>query len=117
MLTLLILGLNAPGKDIDMFLRPLVDELKEMWNERVVVRDAVTKMSFRMQAVLLMTVNELTRNSLSGWSGQGYLACPSYNDATPLKQIRSKICYVGHRPLPIGHRIRNNKKIDGKVDR
>ena len=46
------------------------------------------------------------------------MACPSCNDATPLKQIRSKICYVGHQQwLPIGHRMVNNKKIDGKVDR
>ena len=30
MLTLLIPGPNAPKKDIDVFLRPLVDELKEL---------------------------------------------------------------------------------------
>ena len=95
------------------------DELKELWNEGLVVCDAVTKMSFRMRVVLLMIVNDFPEcSSLSGWSGQRYLACPSRNDATPLKRIRSKICYVSHRQwLPIGHRMRNNKKIDGKVDR
>ena len=32
MLTLLILRPFAPSKDIEVFLRPLVDELKELWN-------------------------------------------------------------------------------------
>ena len=85
-LTLLIHDLSAPGKDIDMFLRPLIDELKELWNEGVVMRDVDTKMSFWMQVVLLMIVNDFSAcSSLSGWSGQGYLACPLCNDATPSK--------------------------------
>ena len=68
--------------------------------------------------MLLMTVNDFpARSSLSGWSDQEYLACPSCNDTTHLKRIRIKICYVGHRQwLPIGDRMKNNKKIDGKVD-
>ena len=70
MLTLLIPDPNAPGKDIDVFLRPIVNDLKELWNEGVVVRDAATKTSFHMRAVLLMTINDFPiRNSLSGWSG------------------------------------------------
>ena len=96
MLTLLILGSNAPGKDIDVFLRPLVDELKELWDERVVVSDAASKTSFRMQIVLFTTVNDFPAySSLSGWSGQGYLACPSCNDASPSKRITSKFVMLG----------------------
>ena len=76
MLTLFIYGPNALRNDIDVFLRPLMDELKELWDEVVVVvRDATSKMSFQMWAMLLMTVNNFPAcNSLSGWSGQGYLA-------------------------------------------
>ena len=90
-----------------------------MLDEGVVVCDAALKTSFRIWAVLHMTINKFpTCNSLSSWSGQGYLACPSCNDASPLKRIMSKICYVGHRQwLPISHRMRHNKKVDGKVDR
>ena len=44
MLTLLIFSPNALGKDIDVFLKPLVDELKELWNEGVVLCDVSTKM-------------------------------------------------------------------------
>ena len=39
-LTLLIMGTSSPGKDIDVFLRPLVDELKELWSEGIVEQDA-----------------------------------------------------------------------------
>ena len=72
-----------------------------------------------MGAVLLMTVNDFfTYSSLSGWSGHGYLACPSYNNASHSKWITSKICYFVHRQwLSMSHRMRNNKKFDGKVDR
>ncbi|XP_021811122.1 uncharacterized protein LOC110754366 [Prunus avium] len=33
MMTLLIPGPKAPSKDIDVYLRPLVDELKELWEQ------------------------------------------------------------------------------------
>ena len=48
MLTLLITGPNAPGKDIDVFLRSLVNELKELWNVGMAMLDVATKMSFSM---------------------------------------------------------------------
>ena len=119
MLTFLIPSPNASGKNIYVFLRPLVDELKELWDEGVVVGDAASKTSFQMRVVLLITVNDFpAHNSLSGWSGQGYLSCPSCNDASPSKRILGKICYVGYQQwLPISHGMRNNKKVDGKVDR
>ena len=91
MLPLLIPSPNAPGNDIDVFLRPLMDELKELWDEGVVLCDAALKTPFQMQVVLLMTINNYLRHtSLSGWSGQRYLAYPSCNDASPLKRITSK---------------------------
>ncbi|KAI3793976.1 hypothetical protein L1987_36600 [Smallanthus sonchifolius] len=75
MLTLLILWPKSPSKDIDVYLRPLVDELKMLWAEGVQVRDASTKTVFRMHAALLWTINDYpARSSLSGWSGQGYKA-------------------------------------------
>ena len=39
MLTLLILSLKSPGKDMDVFFRPVVDELKELWDEGVQTRE------------------------------------------------------------------------------
>ncbi|XP_023760659.2 uncharacterized protein LOC111909103 [Lactuca sativa] len=73
MLTLLIPGPRSPAKDIDVYLRPLVDELKMLWVEGVQMRDAYTNTVFNMRAMLLWTINDFpARSSLSGWSGQGF---------------------------------------------
>ena len=57
-MSLLIPGPNVPGKDIDVFLRPLIDELKELWNVGVETYDASTQNSFRLHAVVLWTIND-----------------------------------------------------------
>ncbi|KAJ9551365.1 hypothetical protein OSB04_015410 [Centaurea solstitialis] len=98
MLTLLIPGPNSPGKDMDVFLRPLVEELKHLWNTGVRTKDAATNTFFTMKAMLLWTINDFpARSSLSGWSGQGYKACPTCNEDTPSCRVTNKIAFVGHR--------------------
>ncbi|XP_062102831.1 uncharacterized protein LOC133812995 [Humulus lupulus] len=52
MLTLLIPGPHSPGKDFDVFLRPLVDELKELWVNGVQTRDVVDGSFFKLRANL-----------------------------------------------------------------
>ena len=98
MLTLLIPGPKAPGKDIDVFLRPLVEELKHLWNSGVRIKDAATNTFFTMRAMLLWTINDWpARSSLSGWSGQGYRACATCNEDTPSYRATNKVVYIGHR--------------------
>ncbi|XP_076938814.1 uncharacterized protein LOC143607153 [Bidens hawaiensis] len=118
MLTLLIPGPKSPGKDIDIFLRPLVDELKMLWDEGVQMRDASTKTIFRMHAALLWTINDYpARSSLSGWSGQGYKACATCNEDTPSCPVKSKIAFVGHRRfLSRKHKWRQDLLFDGKKE-
>ncbi|XP_071687474.1 uncharacterized protein [Rutidosis leptorrhynchoides] len=50
MSTLLISGPKSPGKDVDVYLRPLVDELKILWSEGVVTHDSVTNTYFQMKS-------------------------------------------------------------------
>ena len=68
MLSLLIPGPQSPGKDMDVFLRPLIEELKELWENGIDTHDAGNdKKVFKMQAALLWTVNDfLARSSLPG---------------------------------------------------
>ncbi|CAM8893894.1 unnamed protein product [Rhodiola kirilowii] len=40
MLSLLISGPRQPGNDIDVYLAPLIDDLKLLWNEGVRTFDA-----------------------------------------------------------------------------
>ncbi|KAJ9543051.1 hypothetical protein OSB04_022758 [Centaurea solstitialis] len=119
MLTLLIPGPKSPGKDMDVFLRPLVDELKMLWGEGVQTRDAVTNSIFTMRAALLWTINDFpARSSLSGWSGQGYKACPTCNEDTPSCRVVGKTAYVGHRRfLSSTHRWRKSKLFDGNLEK
>ncbi|KAL5570413.1 hypothetical protein UlMin_026988 [Ulmus minor] len=120
MLSLLIPGPQSPGKDIDVFLRPLIDELKELWVHGLDTRDAAYENGvFRMRAALLWTVNDFpARSSLSGWSGQGYRACPTCNEDTPSMRVIEKTAYFGHRRfLATNHHWRSNLQFDGCTER
>ncbi|XP_060959205.1 uncharacterized protein LOC133030469 [Cannabis sativa] len=119
LLSTLIPGAKSPGKDMDIFLRPLVDELKELWNNGVATRDSSTNSMFTMRAALLWTVNDFpARSSLSGWSGQGYKACPTCNEDTTSIRVIGKTSYVGHRRfLPSNHAMRRDTRFDGKAER
>ncbi|GJU39144.1 reverse transcriptase domain-containing protein [Tanacetum coccineum] len=72
MLTLLIPGPKSLGKDIDVYLRPLIDNLKELWKLKgVKTINAVTGKEFKIRAMLLWIINDFfAQSSLSGWSGQ-----------------------------------------------
>ncbi|PHT43011.1 26S protease regulatory subunit 7 [Capsicum baccatum] len=58
MMSLLILGPQVPGKDIDIYLHPLVDELKELWSNGVETFDTSTEKSFKMHAAVLWTISD-----------------------------------------------------------
>jgi len=54
----LIPGLRAPGNDIDVYLQPLIDELKELWENSVEIYDASMKETFQSYASILWTIND-----------------------------------------------------------
>ena len=58
MLSLLIPGLTSPGNDIDVYLQPLVEELKELCDVGVETFDVSSKKSFQMHVALLWTIND-----------------------------------------------------------
>nr|GEW84665.1 hypothetical protein [Tanacetum cinerariifolium] len=73
MITLLIPGPKSLGKDIDVYLRSLIDDLKDLWEKPgVETIDVTTGLKFNMRVMVLWTINDFpARSSLSGWSGQG----------------------------------------------
>ncbi|XP_026384463.1 uncharacterized protein LOC113280039 [Papaver somniferum] len=109
---------KAPGKDIDVYLRPLIDELKELWEVGADTFDASTGKSFQMHAAVILTINDFPAfGNLSGWSTKGYKACPVCNSESSSQRLRSKIGYLGHRRfLPRGHSWRRSKQFNGKSD-
>uniref|UniRef100_J3N129 Transposase-associated domain-containing protein n=1 Tax=Oryza brachyantha TaxID=4533 RepID=J3N129_ORYBR len=114
LMPLLIPGKKSPGRDIDVYLRPLIEELKLLFNIGVVTYDASKGDTFNMHAVVLWTINDLSAlGALFGYATMGYKACPM--DDTYSQPLRSKIGFLGHRRyLPIHHRWRKSKNFNGK---
>ncbi|CAM8999989.1 unnamed protein product [Rhodiola kirilowii] len=114
-LTVLIPGPTAPGNDIDVYLQPLIDELRDLWENGVETYDASKKQNFQMHAALLWTINDFPAyGNLSGWGTKGKMACPSCHVCTSSLRLKEakKTCYMGHRRfLPMGHRWRGKKMI------
>ncbi|XP_020254080.1 uncharacterized protein LOC109831152 [Asparagus officinalis] len=112
-LSLLIPGKHAPGNDIDVFLEPLIDELKQLWTEGVMTYDTHAKQSFRLRAILLWTINDFPAYAnLSGWSTKGTYACPVCGPEFKglYLQHSRKFCYwFNRRWLNIKHRYRTKK--------
>lgn len=114
MLSLLIPGPSIPGNNIDVYLEPLVNELKELWDIGVETYDASTKNNFQMRASLLWTISDFPAYAnLSGWSTKGQLACTCCHKHTKSQRLRHgrKFCYMGHRRyLHKKHVFRKDKK-------
>ncbi|XP_057747099.1 uncharacterized protein LOC130966327 [Arachis stenosperma] len=121
MLSLLIPGPKSPGNDIDIYLQPLIEELKELWEVGVETYDASKNETFQMYAALMWTISDFPAYAmLSGWSTKGKLACPCCNHGTCSNYLKysRKTCYMGHRAfLPEDHPWRANKRsFNGKVE-
>ncbi|GJU07079.1 transposon, En/Spm-like, transposase-associated domain protein, partial [Tanacetum coccineum] len=77
---MLFYGKKSPGQNIDVFLRPLIDELITLYNEGIETYDVARKENFIMKAALLWTVSDFPAYAmLSGWSTHGKLAVPNVN--------------------------------------
>ena len=63
----LIPGPRSLGKEIDLYLQPLIEELKELWTFGVRMYDCLTGQFFQLHAALLWTINDfLAYGDLSG---------------------------------------------------
>ncbi|XP_062113910.1 uncharacterized protein LOC133824907 [Humulus lupulus] len=118
MMALLILRRRAPGKDIDVYLQPLIDELKELWGNGVRTFDIIDKEYFTMRAAILWTIHDFPAyGTVSGYSTQGYKACPVCEDDTSSFRLRGKTCFMGHRRyLCPNHQWRNDMEYDGTIE-
>jgi len=113
MLSMMIPGARSPGVSIDVYLQPLIDELKVLWEEGVKAWDAKERKDFDLHAILLWTINDFPAYAmLSGWSTKGKFACPYCHTETDYLWLKhgKKHCYMGHRRfLPMDHKWRKNK--------
>ncbi|XP_052117681.1 uncharacterized protein LOC110281750 [Arachis duranensis] len=113
-LSMIIPGPRNPKIRIDVYLQPLIDELKLLWEDGVLTYDIHSKSNFVMRAALLCTINDFPAyGMLSGWMTAGRLACPYCMERTKafqLKNGRKPSCFDYHRQfLPNNHMFRRNK--------
>ncbi|XP_024178645.1 uncharacterized protein LOC112184626 [Rosa chinensis] len=100
MLTLLISGPKQPGNDIDVYLEPLIDDLKMLWEGVRGVYDARQSEYFTLRGLLFWTINDFPAyGNLSGSIVKGYNACPICLEKTePTRLVNGgKMAYIGHR--------------------
>ncbi|KAL4592062.1 hypothetical protein LXL04_005042 [Taraxacum kok-saghyz] len=121
MMSLLIQGPKQPGNDIDVFLAPLIEDMKKLWNSGVEVYDAYKKENFELRAMIYCTISDFPAYAnLSGYSTKGKKACPVCEENTQSMWLKNcnKIVYMGHRrSLPKNHLYRTRGNLfDGKTE-
>jgi len=114
-LSIVIPGPSSPGRNIDVCLQPLIDELTKLWSSGALIYDISRKQNFIMRATLMWTINDFPAYGMvSRWSTHGKLVCPycmENNKAFTLTNGgKASSFYCRRRFLPPNHRYRKNRK-------
>jgi len=113
-LSCIILGPTNPKNKIDVYLQPLIDELKMLCDVGVGTFDVSCWKRFRLHAALMWTINDFPAyGMLPGWSTHGLLACPicmHQNCAFQLQHVQKPSWLDCHcKFLPWNHYYRATK--------
>ncbi|GKC57480.1 TNP2-like transposon protein [Tanacetum coccineum] len=113
-MSFLIEGPKQPDNDIDVYLAPLIDDLKTLWNKGVKVYDAYKKENFTLRAMIFCTISDFpVYNNLSGYSTKGKFVSLVCEDQTSSRWLRNckKTVFMGHRrSLVRNHPYRKKKR-------
>nr|KAJ0206697.1 hypothetical protein LSAT_V11C500239590 [Lactuca sativa] len=115
------MGPKQLGNNIDVYLSPLVEDMKKLWNLGVEVYDAYKKEYFQLRAMIFCTISDFpTYANLSGYSTKGKKACPICENNTHRLWLENckKNVYMGHqRSLRMDHEYRKKGNLfDGKTE-
>ena len=95
-------------------MQPLIEELKQLWNEGIPTYDVSLRQNFIMKVAILWTVSDFPAyGMLSGWMTTGRLACSycmEHTKAFRLAHGKKQLWFDCHRQfLPPDHKFRRNK--------
>ncbi|CAM8889962.1 unnamed protein product [Rhodiola kirilowii] len=97
-LVMLISGPKSPGKCLKVFMRPLIEELKMLWNTRVAIFDHFSESSFNMKVVVMLTISDIPGlGMLGGLKTKGYKGCSLFLDGIDATYLTGRIAYQGYR--------------------
>ena len=94
-LCLIIPGPEHPGKRLNVMLKPLIEELKQLWSG-VEAYDCYKKQKFNLRVAYLWSVHDFMAYGIfAGWSCHGRLTCPICGSDTDCFRLANggKICY------------------------
>lgn len=116
MLSLSISGPRQPGNDIHVYVAPLVDDLKTLWEVGVKTYDAHERECFTLKVIFCYgQSNDFPAyGNLSGCATKGYYACPICGEETNSQWQKrgNKNSYTNRRRfLPCYHPFRKQKKV------
>ena len=102
-LTVLMLGPENPKVKLDVFLQPLIAELKYLWDVGVHAYDISLKQNFQLRAGLMWTISDFPAYSMvSGYTTARKLAClycTIHSDAFYLSKSRKISWFDNHQNL------------------
>ena len=100
MLSMMIAGPRQLGNDIEVYLTPLIEDLRKLWVEGVNVYDQSVQQTFRLRAMIFCTINDFPDyGNLSGYSIKEHHTCPICEKGTSYIQLKhgKKIVYTRHQ--------------------
>ena len=90
---------RQPGNDIDVFLEPLMEDMKILWEDGVKMMNASLKKEFTLKAIIFVTITDYP--GLFSLSGQikGKSGCVVCIDGTCYTYLNAskKMVYMRHR--------------------
>ena len=96
---MIISGPRQPSNDIDVLLKPLMEDMKILWEDGVKMMDASLKKEFTLKAIIFVTITDFP--GLFSLSGQikGKLGCVVCIDGTCYTYLSAskKMVYMRHR--------------------
>ncbi|XP_026436529.1 uncharacterized protein LOC113334514 isoform X1 [Papaver somniferum] len=98
MLTLLIPGPYDPEHNIDVYLQPLIEELKELWSVGSTTYDAKMKSDFTMKVLLMWCMHDFPAYAhVSGCRTAGEYVCPVCSEQIDSQWLKygRKFVYMG----------------------
>jgi hypothetical protein len=109
-----ILGPKEPRKQMNIFLCPLFEEMKELWQE-VNAYDSYLKYCFNLRAAYLWSIHDyLSYGKFASWCVHSRLNCPICMDDTDTFRLEHdrKVSFFDCHPrfLPLNHEFRNDTR-------
>ena len=114
-LSLIIPGPEYPGKNLSVYMQPLVDDLIHSWQHGTLTYDRASKRNFPMKVWYQYSMHDLPGYALfCGWSTAGKWPCPVCRNQLEFLWLtggRKYVAFDKHRQfLKRRHRFREDRK-------